>query len=558
MHRPVDTPAARAGAPLPLRVGFLGELGRGWLGDWVDPVDLTGGRLDALDPTGGRPHDVNPTGDGPAHEAEGSLDTVVLDPAPPGVGRIEAERLVADARAAGASVIGFAPGGTGPAAASEPIWAGLEDLALGGGATDAPPSWAVQPVDLRVFNPLGYRHTDVAGFGCVATSRSVRLEAASTFLARAAHQEPVTLFAPQPAGLGPAPPGVLVTGHPRDGLPRLAATLKERLGGLDHPSLHASEAERAAALVRLCASGVPVCAAELSDPLLAMLGEELAGALRDVTVADLLDLDRRERVSIAQRRAALRNHSLDARWRALCGALSIAVPARPKVSVILSTRRQEWLAFGVAQVARQSYEPRELVVCLHGDEFTDDVDERLRAEVEGPLEVVHVASELTLGDALNQGVEIASGEFVTKMDDDDYYSVDHLWDLVLASEYSGADLVGKAAEFVYLEDIGLTLRRFMGDTEGASHPRLAGGGMMARRDSLREIGGWPSQSRGEDTVLIKTFRQSRRRVHRTHGYGYILNRHGRDHTWNTYVDYFLIQSEREWRGLRFDRTGIED
>ena len=43
----------------------------------------------------------------------------------------------------------------------------------------------------------------------------------------------------------------------------------------------------------------------------------------------------------------------------------------------------------------------------------------------------------------------------------------------------------------------------------------------------------------------------------THGFGYILNRHGRGHTWNTYVDYFLIQSQREWRGLRFDETTIE-
>ena len=371
-------------------------------------------------------------------------------------------------------------------------------------------------------------------------------------LSRAAAEEPVVCYAHAEVPAGEMPDGVVKSAPPEGGPPAVYATLKERLGVLDHPSLHASEAERAAALVRLCASGVPVCAAELSDPLAAMLGEELAGALCDVTVADLLDLDRRERVSIAQRRAALRNHSLDARWRALCGALSIAVPARPKVSVILSTRRQEWLAFGVAQVARQSYEPRELVVCLHGDEFTDDVDERLRAEVEGPLEVVHVASELTLGDALNQGVEIASGEFVTKMDDDDYYSVDHLWDLVLASEYSGADLVGKAAEFVYLEDIDVTIRQLGKDVE----TRLAGGGMMFRRSALREIGGWPSLSRAEDLAIVRRFEEDGRRIHRTHPHGYILNRHGRDHTWRPYVDYFLFRSAQQWRGLRFDQTGI--
>jgi hypothetical protein len=127
---------------------------------------------------------------------------------------------------------------------------------------------------------------------------------------------------------------------------------------------------------------------------------------------------------------------------------------------------------------------------------------------------------------------------------------------VLALEYSGADLVGKGAEFVYLTWIDLTMRRFMGDGE-SDHPRLAGGAMMARKAPLQAIGGWPSRSRGEDTWIVRNFKKAGRRTYRTHGFGYILNRHGSGHTWNTYVDYFLIQSQREWRGLRFDETAIE-
>jgi GT2 family glycosyltransferase len=223
------------------------------------------------------------------------------------------------------------------------------------------------------------------------------------------------------------------------------------------------------------------------------------------------------------------------------------------VSVIFSTRRQQWLSFGLAQVARQNYQPRELVVCLHGEEFSPDVEERLRAEVEGPLRIVHVAGELTLGDALNAGVEVASGAYVTKMDDDDYYSTDHLDDLVLALQYSGAELCGKAAEFVYLEEIDVTVRQLTRDVE----TRLAGGGMMFRRDVLRELGGWPSLSRAEDLAIVRRFEENGRRIHRTSPHGYILNRHGRDHTWRPYVDYFLFRSGRQWRGLRFDQTGID-
>jgi hypothetical protein len=138
------------------------------------------------------------------------------------------------------------------------------------------------------------------------------------------------------------------------------------------------------------------------------------------------------------------------------------------------------------------------------------------------------------------------------MDDDDYYSVDHLWDLVLASEYSGADLVGKAAEFVYLEDIDVLIRQLTRDVE----TRLAGGGMMFRREPLREVGGWPSLSRAEDLAIVRRFEENGRAIHRTHPHGYILNRHGRDHTWRPYVDYFLFRSGRQWRGLRLDQAGI--
>jgi len=167
--------------------------------------------------------------------------------------------------------------------------------------------------------------------------------------------------------------------------------------------------------------------------------------------------------------------------------------------------------------------------------------------------VIRVDGELTLGDALNAGVEAANGALVTKMDDDDYYSTDHLWDLVLALEYSGADLVGKAAEFVYLEEIDVTLRQISQDVD----TRMAGGGMMAVKGPLQAVGGWPQRSRGEDLHLIRRFTGAGRPIRRIPPHGYILNRHGVDHTWRPQVDYFLFRSDRQWRGLGFDVTAID-
>ncbi len=520
-----ERPAGRE-APLSLTARFVGEQARQWLGGWV--------------------------AEAPEDETE-ALDALVVAARPEGIDRGGLERLADSCRRAGAAVVGV---GDGP---EEPLWSGLADVSVGpdepGGS--AHHLRAPRPFDPRAVNPLAFRPADVAGLACLLprAPQGGAFERAASAVAHAVDGEPVTVV----AGAGDVPaelPVGFVRLTPPEDPAALAPLLHGRLGAIDHPALHRSEGARAAQLVRLAGLGVPLAALEVTDSLADLLGPELADTLAGVTASDIADLDLRERISVAQRRAALRNHSLDARWRQVAAVAGIAVPERPKVSVILSTRRESWLEFGLEQVARQNYEPRELVVCLHGDNFGERVEQRVAErmrEAPGELQILRVDANLTLGEALNQGVEAATGAYVTKMDDDDYYSVDHLWDLALAIEYSGADLVGKAAEFVYLEEIDVTIRQLTRDVE----TRLAGGGMMMRRSSLVDAGGWPSLTRGEDLAIVRRFVGQELKVHRTSPHGYILNRHGRDHTWRPYVDYFLFRSGRQWRGLRLDQTGIE-
>ena len=46
-----------------------------------------------------------------------------------------------------------------------------------------------------------------------------------------------------------------------------------------------------------------------------------------------------------------------------------------------------------------------------------------------------------------EATRVAQGTLLTKVDDDDLYGPEHVWDLVLARCYSGAAVVGKGAEF---------------------------------------------------------------------------------------------------------------
>jgi hypothetical protein len=233
--------------------------------------------------------------------------------------------------------------------------------------------------------------------------------------------------------------------------------------------------------------------------------------------------------SVRQRRAALRGH----------GA-GLADP--PAVSALLVTKRPQLLAKAVATLVRQTYPNLEIVVGMHDVPPPSDLDTGGR-----PLRVVPIPASRCLGEALADAAGAASGSLLTKIDDDDHYGPEHIWDLVMARHYSDATVVGKGAEFVYLEPKDITVRRRMGaefftDT-------VAGGTIALSRDDLAEVGGWPPVPRWVDRALLDRLLAAGGRVYRTHPLGFVYTRHGDGHTWDADLAYFLRDPVRKWRGL---------
>ena len=296
----------------------------------------------------------------------------------------------------------------------------------------------------------------------------------------------------------------------------------------DIAAFHAGARERAAALVRLAATGVPVHLADGGPDLAELLGAELHAlmAAPDIRSADI---ETREGLSIAMRRVALREHSLASRARQVCAAAGMAdPPALPKVSVLLPTRRPALLARALANVARQSYPNLELVLALHGEGFGDVPG---LAGLGCPAKLCRVGADAPLGSVLNAATAAASGTLLAKMDDDDLYGADHVRDLVLAREYSSAELVGKGIETVYLAERDRTVRLGLGNGETYRSWHLAGGALLVSRHALERAGGWRRVARGEDIELVADGRtRSGLGVYRLHGAGYVVVRHGA-HTW---------------------------
>ena len=304
-------------------------------------------------------------------------------------------------------------------------------------------------------------------------------------------------------------------------------------------------------LLELTASGVVVV---LDDPVGAerWLGGRLTGLLTAIDEDRLTDPTYRESVSVAQRRATHADHALPARLRQIRVAAGLPVMPAPTVSVVAATNRPSMLDRIIANVALQDHPRLELVLALHGDGFPA-VDPAAPDNM--PLTVLRFSSDAVFGHVLSEASARAAGEWVTKMDDDDWYGAEHVSDLVLAAGYSGADLVGKGSEFVYLEGSDVTIRRGLGAGEAPSRT-LSGGTLLVRSSVLRDVDGWRGLPRGVDVALIDDVVSAGGAVWRTHPFGYLLRRTTGQHTWTVDEKYFERQAEQRWDGLALDVAGV--
>jgi hypothetical protein len=315
----------------------------------------------------------------------------------------------------------------------------------------------------------------------------------------------------------------------------------------DHPGLHDSIRSRAVHVARMAAAAAPLVVDGLDPELASLLGDRLVEALAKVAPDGWDHPTTRERWMVYLRRAALIEHGPAARIRHLMAAGGGSASA-PSVSVLLATNRPEQIEHAIGQLERQSYPELEVVVGLHGPAAARAPD------LPGDIKVIEADASLTLGEVLQMAVEASSGELLSKVDDDDWYGPDHIWDLVLAREVSGAALVGKGGEFVHLTGSDRTIRRFVGGADTWT-TTIGGGALLIGREQLDRIGGWQPLPRSVDRALIEDVHRAGGRVYRTHGFGYVLERRGSGHTWEADDSYFLEQAEDTWPGLALTVAG---
>jgi Glycosyl transferase family 2 len=211
-------------------------------------------------------------------------------------------------------------------------------------------------------------------------------------------------------------------------------------------------------------------------------------ALRSEIVARISQPELRDREATRLHRAVLSGHTYAHRVEHLLGRLGRpAVAAQRSVSAVVPTNRAHQLDNVFENIGRQQHRDLELVLVLHGLQL-NGADLRARAKEFGvaDLTIVEADSSLTLGACMNLGIDAASGAYIAKMDDDNFYGAHYLTDLVHAFDYTDAGIVGKWAHYVWLRSTDAVVLRYV-TAEHTYERRVQGGSMVIEGDLARRL-----------------------------------------------------------------------
>lgn len=226
----------------------------------------------------------------------------------------------------------------------------------------------------------------------------------------------------------------------------------------------------------------------------------------------------------------------------------------PSVSVVLSTVRSNDLTSILSQIKLQSLKSFELLIGLHGVQLNAQhktlISQLNKRGIK--VKVEKYARESSLGSILTDLARKTSGEFVAKMDDDDYYGPDHLRDLVDAIIDKEADVVGRAMNYVYLEPLELTVRRF--GVQGTQAVELwsdwvCGGTILVSRAAGESAGWFGNGTTAVDRYLLSHVTENGGKIWRTFGAGYIYKRGFTFHTYITNYSKYLKNANQQVVGL---------
>lgn len=202
-----------------------------------------------------------------------------------------------------------------------------------------------------------------------------------------------------------------------------------------------------------------------------------------------------------------------------------------EITAILSTNRPDFVRHAIESVARQKGVNRQLALLTHGFQVNKPEMKAFAKDLGlDDIQFVYAPSNETLGDCLNLLIDAADGDLIAKFDDDDFYARHYLLDSVNALRYSGAELVGKQAVYLYLDKDDVTILRNP-DRERVFTDTVAGATFLGARSLFKDIR-FTARPRGEDTAFLEELDRRDARIYSADRFNFLQRRGRHSHTWD--------------------------
>jgi hypothetical protein len=266
----------------------------------------------------------------------------------------------------------------------------------------------------------------------------------------------------------------------------------------------------------------------------------------------------REKAGVLSRLLAAERHNPGAAIERIAGQVGIKLPRLlPLVGILLVSRWPNRLRTALEQISRLRYRPFEVVVGLHGAGALHEVRAQVTAlGLEGKVRILGFEDRLTLGECLNQAAEQTGATILAKFDDDDRYGRWYLDEAVDELTATGADLVGKATQYVHLSQTD-QLILFQPGKEYSELGYVNGPTFVMPRHTWEQVQ-FPHRRSRVDSVFVRGLKATGGTIRSSSRYEFILGRHGEGHTWMASDERFLASGEVAGRGSDDSQVWLGD
>ncbi|WP_418139339.1 glycosyltransferase [Oceanimonas smirnovii] len=208
---------------------------------------------------------------------------------------------------------------------------------------------------------------------------------------------------------------------------------------------------------------------------------------------------------------------------------------QPLVSIITCTRRPGMIDRIVENMTRQNHPNCELILVLQ--DFSDAQCNELLAKLKSkPSNLKHIevivenSQDITLGERFNHAATYAKGEYIAKMDDDDFYFGYYLSDMLIPFTFGDYGMVGKQELYMYLSGSNKLVKRFPGMKHRVVD-FVAGPTFVIKKKVFDQVK-FESRNTGEDSTFIKNIQAAGYKIYAADPFNFIQFRADPSkHTW---------------------------